>query len=92
MDIGPVSAIRPVPSVCPSPPGFGSASDADPDLTGVFAAEFRNQQRDDSYSPSRNASRGLEDEDDGTDSEIAGHEPANESRAAVSERSISFFA
>jgi hypothetical protein len=90
MDIGPVSAIRPVSSVRPSPPGFGNASD--PDLTGVFAAEFRNQQRDDSYSASRNASRGLEDEDDGTDSELAGQDPAIESRSAATEGSISVFA
>jgi hypothetical protein len=65
MEIGPVNAIRPVPAVRPSPPG------RDSDLSGVFAAEFREQQRDDSYSPSRSANRGLEDEeaelDEGSD-------------------------
>ena len=58
MDIGPVSAIRPVPAVRPSPPG----SEQNQDLTGVFAPEFRDQQQNDSYSPSRQPDRGLEDE------------------------------
>ena len=83
MDIGPVNAIRPIQAVRPSPPGSGD------NLTGVFATEFRNQQRDDSYSPSRNPSRGLEDEDDDLD-------PADETtpqfRLAPSSSSISFFA
>jgi hypothetical protein len=85
MDIGSVSAIRPIPSVRPSPPG----SDLNPDLTGVFAAEFRNQQRDDSYSPSRKASRGLEDEDD---AEPIEPESASEPQIAASSSAISFFA
>jgi hypothetical protein len=88
MDIGPVSAIRPVPAVRPSPPG----SDGNPDLSGVFAAEFRGQQRDDAYSPSRKAARGLEDEDEEMDGELDDSEPASEFRIAASDRSISFFA
>jgi hypothetical protein len=87
MDIGPVNAIRPVQAVRPSPPG----SRDNPDLTGVFATEFRQQQRDDSYSPSRNPSRGLEDEDDDLDAESTG-ETTPEFKLAPSSSSISFFA
>jgi hypothetical protein len=86
MDIGPVSAVRPIPSVRPSPPDSGQ----NPDLTGVFATEFRNQQHDDSYSPSRKASRGLEDEE--TDGELDDSEPAFESRISAADSSISFSA
>jgi hypothetical protein len=88
MDIGPVTAIRPVPAVRPSPPG----SDGSPDLSGVFAAEFRGQQRDDAYSPSRKATRGLEDEDEDTAEELADSEPPSEFRISASDSSISFFA
>jgi hypothetical protein len=86
MDIGPVNAIRPVSSVRPLPPG----SDQNPDLTGIFAAEFRGQQRDDSYSPSRKASRGLEDED--YEEDAADLQPALEQQYTLDENSISFFA
>jgi hypothetical protein len=82
MDIGPINAIRLVPAVRPSPPGLGDGSSQNPDLTGVFATEFRNQQSDDSYSPSRNASRGLEDEDEDEEQPA---EPA-------SSNSVNFFA
>jgi hypothetical protein len=86
MVIGPVSVIRSIPSVRPSSLG----SDLNPDLTGIFAAEFRDQQRDDSYSPSRKASRGLEDEDD--DTELIEPESASELQIAASSSAISFFA
>ena len=86
MEIGPVTAVRPIPSSRPSPPG----SSENPDLTGVFAAEFRDQQRDDSYSPNRKASRGLEDEDD--DTELIEPESASELQIAASSSAISFFA
>jgi hypothetical protein len=92
MDIGPVNAIRPVQAVRPSPPGFGKASDLNPDLTGVFAAEFRDQQQDDSYTGGRKASRGLEDEDEEIDSEPSEPESAPELQFAPSPSSISFFA
>jgi hypothetical protein len=82
MEIGPVSAVRPVSPVRPSPPGSGS-------LTGVFAAEFRDQQGDDSYSPGK-ASRGLEDEE--SDDELEGYEPDSGSPAVGSESSIRFIA
>jgi hypothetical protein len=67
MDIGPISAIRPVSMARPSPPG----SDTGADLAGVFAVEFRNQQPDDAYSPSRQPDRGLEDDDETDESESA---------------------
>ena len=86
MEIGPVTAVRPIPSSRPSPPG----SSENPDLTGVFAAEFRDQQRDDSYSPNRKASRGLEDEDD--DVETSEPESMHEPRLAADSSSISYFA
>ena len=88
MDIGPVNAIRPILAVRPSPPG----SSQNPDLTSVFATEFRQQQRDDSYSPSRNPSRGLEEEDNDFGPEL-GDETTPEFRlTAPSSSSISFFA
>ena len=61
MDIGPVSAIRPVAMVKPSP--------AAPDLSRVFEAEYLGQPKDDEYTPGRNPSRGLEDEEE-TDPEL----------------------
>jgi hypothetical protein len=90
MEIGPVNAIRPVSSVRPSPPVSGNGSDQNTDLTGIFAAGFRDQQRDDSYSPSRKASRGLEDED--SEEDAADPQPAWEQQNSLEENSISFFA
>jgi hypothetical protein len=56
MGIGPVVGVRPVTMIKPSP--------RSPDLTGVFAVEFRGQQGDESYAPShQRAARGLEDEE-----------------------------
>jgi hypothetical protein len=90
MDIGPITVIRPVSMVRPSPPGSESGSDSGSELNGVFAAEFRNQQPDDSYSPARKASRGLEDEnteEDSADSDSAARYPSNSTQ-----NSINFFA
>jgi hypothetical protein len=67
MDLGPISAIRPLSMVRSSPPG----TEVNPDLAGVSAVEFRDQQRDDSYSPSRRPERGLEDEDEVEEKESA---------------------
>jgi len=59
MDIAPVSAIRPVTMVKPSP--------AAPDLSRVFEAEYLGQSPDDEYTPAnRQPARGLEDEEDET--------------------------
>ena len=63
--------------------GTSQPAAAHPDLTGVFAAEFRDEQRDDSYSPSRQPSRGLEDENEAE---------AAESATQEGEGSINFFA
>src|SRR4051794_35327628 len=56
MDIGPVSAIRPLTMVKPSP--------AAPDLSRVFEAEYLGQSKDDEYTPGRKPARGLEDEEE----------------------------
>jgi hypothetical protein len=56
MDIGPISAIRPVAMVKPS---RGA-----PDLSRVFEVEYLGQSRDDQYSSAnQKAARGLEDEE-----------------------------
>jgi hypothetical protein len=80
MEIGPIVAIRPVSMVRPSPSG----SDSGPDLPGVFAVEFRGQQREDSYTPSRQPDRGLEDEEE--------EEEGGSASAGSAEASVSFFA
>jgi hypothetical protein len=55
MEIGPISAIRPITMVKPLR--------GDVDLSGVFAIEFRKQADDATYSSSqRRIARGLEDE------------------------------
>ena len=57
MDIGPISAIRPVTMIKPSL--------RSPDLSRVFEAEYLGQSKDDGYSSEdRKPSRGLEDEED----------------------------
>jgi len=69
MDLGPISAIRPVTMIRPS----ASA----PDLSRVFEVEYLGQSGDDEYTPAnRKASRGIEDEE-----EEAGLEPATDSEA-----------
>jgi len=61
MEIGPISGIRPISMVkSPSPA---------PDLSGVFAVEFRgHQEEDSSLGSSRKAPRGLEEEAEEGDS------------------------
>ena len=57
MDISPISAIRPVTMMKPSP--------AAPDLSRVFEAEYLGQSSDDEYTPNnRKPARGLEDEEE----------------------------
>jgi len=64
MDIAPISAIRPVTMVKPSP--------AAPDLSRVFEAEYLGQSRDDEYTPAnRKAARGLEDEEETVEEGLA---------------------
>ena len=90
MGITPIVGIRPITWTRPA--------SAKPDLAGVFAAEFRGQERDESYSSSnQRASRGLEDEDTEESSE-AEEEPAraevviNSDQRSGTTRKISFFA
>ena len=82
MDIAPISAIRPVTMVKPSP--------AAPDLSRVFEAEYLGESRDDEYSPAqRKATRGLEDEEDETsDEELS----AEDKEKSVPAARVSFFA
>lgn len=81
MDIGPISAIRPI---APTKP-FTTA----PDLSRVFEVEYLGQPEDDDYtSASRKAARGLEDEEESE--EPAGTE--EESAAVATGAKISFFA
>jgi hypothetical protein len=57
MGIGPISAVRPVSMIKPSP--------EDHDLTRVFEVEHMGPSADDEYTPaSQKPSRGLEDEEE----------------------------
>ena len=57
MDIGPISAIRPV--------TLSQPSRSAPDLSRVMEAEYLGQSAEDEYTPNdRKAARGLEDEED----------------------------
>ena len=77
MDIGPVSAIRPVTMIRPSP--------AAPDLSRVGETENRGHSGEDEYAPGdREAGRGLEDEE--------GDEPTEASPRPIASGSVSFFA
>jgi hypothetical protein len=83
MEINPITAIRPVPMVKPS--------NVAPDLSRVFEAEYLGQSADDAYTPShKKASRGLEDEEDGTELEDLVEESAPAEFAASTK--VSFFA
>ena len=81
MEIGPISAIRPMAMVRPS----SSARD----LTGVFAVEFSEQPGDDSYAMNGRASRGLEDEN--AEDETP-HEAADSEQTEGQTGTMSFFA
>jgi hypothetical protein len=89
MGIGPIVGIRPITMVKPSV--------SSPDLSGVFAIEFRGQERDETYSH-QSASRGLEDEESESDSiaepdEQAIEEIAFETRRQTEpQRKVNFFA
>ena len=82
MDIGPISAIRPVIMVKPAP--------AAPDLSRVFEAEYLGQSSDDEYTPNnRKATRGLEDEDQESERNAAESDVAPR---VVASGSVSLFA
>jgi len=82
MDIGPINAIRPVAMVRPP----RSA----PDLSGVFAIEFRHQEQGAFDSPARKASRGLEDEN--AEEDLPAGQPEDRDHPGSAAGSISFFA
>jgi hypothetical protein len=91
MAIGPIIGIRPITMVKPS----ASA----PDLTGVFAVEFRAQEQDESYSSSHQRSaRGLEDEETEDDTlSLSSEQPAEDNSSSfqlesATQRKVSFFA
>jgi hypothetical protein len=64
MEIGPITAVRPVPAIKPS--------SVAPDLSRVFEVEYLGQSDEDEYRPSnRKAGRGLEDEEEGSAEETA---------------------
>ena len=81
MDIGPVSALRPVTMIRPSP--------AAPDLSRVGETENRGRSGDDEYTPADGKPpRGLEDEED----EAAGGESSDAPVRRNPSGGISFFA
>jgi len=82
MEIGPISAIRPVAMVKPWP--------AAPDLSRVSKAEYLGQSSDDEYTPNRKADRGLEDEDE--DSEGDDYASSDVPQGATLPKSVSLFA
>lgn len=88
MEIGPIPAMRPV--------AADSSSRQTADLGGVVQAEFRKQDREETYTPHKKASRGLEDEESGEESAEERTEESAESleepRVLKAEGSISFFA
>jgi hypothetical protein len=64
MEIGPITPVRPVPAIKPSPVA--------PDLSRVFEVEYLGQSDEDEYrSSNRKAARGLEDEEEGLAEETA---------------------
>jgi hypothetical protein len=82
MDIGPISAIRPVTMIKPSLKA--------PDLSRVFEAEYLGQSKDDEYSSdNRNPSRGLEDEEDTDAAEALANET---SEGAAGSGKVNFYA
>ena len=82
MDIGPISAIRPVTMIKPSL--------KTPDLSRVFEAEYLGQSKDDEYSSdNRKPSRGLEDEEDTDAAETLANET---SEGAEGSGKVNFYA
>jgi hypothetical protein len=83
MEIGPITAVRPVTMIKPS----RSA----PDLSHVFEVEYLGQSGDDEYTPANgNVARGLEDEEEDIADDTADAEAGSET--VVSLNKVSFFA
>jgi hypothetical protein len=83
MEIGPITAVRPVPVI--------KLSRSAPDLSRVFEVEYLGQSGDDEYSRANGkAARGLEDEEDDIAVETADAGVVAETVAASNK--VSFFA
>jgi hypothetical protein len=83
MDIGPISAIRPVTMIKPI--------SAAPDVSRVVEAEYLGHSGDDEYTPAnRKAARGLEDEGQEPEQEILVDSDAP--FRTVASTGVSFFA
>jgi hypothetical protein len=90
MGIGPIIGIWPIATVKP----LASI----PDLSGVFAVEFRGQEQDESYSSSnQRAARGLEDEEPEASTAETDEQPVEEiaieaDQQSEPHRKVNFFA
>ena len=85
MEIGPINGIRPIAMIKPTSPS--------PDLSGVFAVEFRKQAHDDERPCHQRAARGLEGEEPDTPMSNAAQEnPANDIAIEQPRSKVSFFA
>ena len=83
MEIGPITAVRPVPMIKPSR--------CAPDLSRVFEIEYLGQSGDDEYTRANGkAARGLEDEED--DALVETADAGVQAEAAVPSSKVSFFA
>ena len=83
MEIGPITAVRPVPMIKPS---RGA-----PDLSRVFEVEYLGQSGDDEYTRANGkAARGLEDEEENIAEETA--DAGVEAETVVPSNTVNFFA
>jgi len=84
VEIGPITGIRSISMIKPTSPS--------PDLSGVFAVEFR-KQADDEKAGHQRAARGLEDEEpDATVSNAAEENAANDIAIEKPRSQVSYFA
>jgi hypothetical protein len=82
MEIGPITAVRPVPMIKPSR--------GVPDLSHVFEVEYLGKSGDDEYTGGNGkAARGLEDEEDISDGTV---DAGVEAETVVPSNTVSFFA
>ena len=81
MEVGPITAVRPVPMI--------KVSRGAPDLSRVFEVEYLGSSGDDEYTPAK-AARGLEDEED--DVAVETEDAGVPAEADVPSSKINFFA
>ena len=81
MEIGPITAVRPVPMI--------KVSQGAPDLSRIFEVEYLGPSGDDEYTAAK-AARGLEDEED--DVEVDTEDGDLPAEANVPLNKVSFFA